>query len=84
MPDLPFSITPVDEKPIRKGGRPKGLSKYAIILDAFLESEHKLVKVEYTGKDANNLRVQLKRVCDQRGLDSVKLTVVNKELYLEK
>ncbi len=84
MPDLPFSMTPVDEKPLRNRGRSKGSGKYVPILDAFLESEHKLVKVENTGKDSYYLRVQLKRVCDQRGLTSVKLTVRNKELYLEK
>lgn len=84
MPDIPFSITPVDEKPKRKHYRPRGSGKYVKILDTFLESEHKLVRVEDTGKDAHYLRVQLKRVCDQRGLDSVQLTVRNKELYLEK
>ncbi len=84
MPDLPFTITPVDEKPKRKQYRPRGSGKYAPIIDAFLQSEHKLVKVEDTGKEANYLRVQLKRVCDQRGLTSVKLTVRNKEVYLEK
>ena len=83
MPDLPFTITPVAEKPQRKG-KPKGVSKYAPIIDAFLESEHKLVRVEDAGKDANNLRVQLKRVCDQRGLDSVTVSIRNKEVYLEK
>ncbi len=52
MSDLPFSITPVDKKPKRNSYRPKGSSKYAPILEAFLESEHKLVKVENTGKKA--------------------------------
>jgi hypothetical protein len=84
MPDVRFSMTPVDKKPVTKRGRPNGLGKYAPILDAFLESEHRLVRVEDTGLNGYYLRVQLKKVCDQRGLDSVKLTVVNNELYLEK
>jgi len=84
MPDIPFSMTPVDEKPKRKQYRPREPGKYVKILDAFLMSEHRLVRVEDTGKEANYLRVVLKRACDQRGIDSVKLTVVNKELYLEK
>ena len=84
MPDVRFSMTPVDKKPLKKRGRPKGSSKYAPILDAFLESEHRLVRVEDTGLNGYYLRVQLKKMCDQRGLDSVKLTVVNNELYLEK
>ena len=84
MSDVRFSMTPVDKKPITKRGCAKGSIKYAPILDAFLESEHRLVRVEDTGKDGHYLRVQLKKVCDQRGLDSVKLTAVNKELYLEK
>jgi len=73
----------VDEKPKRKG-KPKGVSKYAPILDAFLESEHKLVKVENTGKDAIYLRTGLKRLCKQRGIDSVTVYIRNKEVYLEK
>ena len=83
MSDLHFSITPVEEKP-KKKNRPKGTRKYAPIIDAFLESEHKLVKVVNTGKEANYLRLQLKRLCKERGLDSVDVTVRNKEVYLEK
>ena len=84
MPAVHFQLKPVKEKPKRKPYRTDGSSKYLPIINAFLESEHKLVKVEDTGIEANNLRVQLKRICDQRGLSSVKLTVRNKELYLEK
>ena len=82
--DLPFSITPVDEKPKRIAGRPRGSGKYAPILDAFLESEHKLVKVENTGKEAIYLSAVLKRLCKERGLDLVTVSVRNKEVYLEK
>ncbi len=84
MPDVHFTITPVEEKPKKKTYRPKGSSKYAPILDAFLESEHKLVKVENTGKKAIYLSAVLKRLCKQRGLDSVTISVRNKEVYLEK
>ena len=84
MPNISFSVTPVNEKPAKKSGKPKGSSKYAPIIDAFLESEHKLVKVENTGKEAYPLKAQLKQVCDQRGITSVTLSVRNKEVYLEK
>ncbi len=83
MSDIHFTITPVEEKPTRKY-RKKGLRKYAPIIDAFLESEHKLVKVENTGKEANYLSVHLKRLCKERGIDSVTVSVRNKEVYLEK
>ena len=79
-----FKITPVDKKPLSNAGKKRGSSKYAPIIDAFLDSEHKLVKVEGTGKDADSLRVQLLRLCKHRGLDSVTITVRNRELYLEK
>ena len=84
MSDIHFSLHPVDSKPVTNRGRVKGSSKYAPIIDAFLESEHKLVKVENTGKDAYNLCIQLKKICEQRGLDSVAVSVRNKEVYLEK
>ena len=84
MSDLPFTITPVDEKPKSKAGKPVGSSKYAPIIDAFLMSEHKLVKVENTGKEAIILYAALKRLCKQRGLSSVTVSTRNKEVYLEK
>ena len=79
-----FTITPVSEKPKRNRFRPKGSSKYAPIIDAFLESEHKLVRVENTGKEAISLCAALTRLCKQQGIDSVKVSVRNKEVYLEK
>jgi hypothetical protein len=81
--DIHFTITPVEEKATRKY-KPKGLRKYAPIIDAFLESEYKLVKVENPGREANYVCIQLKRLCKERGLDSVDVTVRNKEVYLEK
>ncbi len=83
MSDIHFTITPVEEKPTRKNRR-KGFRKYAPIIDAFLESEYKLVKVENPGREASYVRLQLKRLCKERGLDSVDVTVRNKEVYLEK
>ena len=83
MSDVHFTITPVDEKPTRKY-RQIGSSKYAPIIDAFLESEHKLVKVENTGKEAIILCATLKKLCKLRGIDSVKVSIRNKEVYLEK
>ncbi len=84
MSDVHFTVTPVSEKPKRNSYRPKGSSKYAPILDAFLESEHKLVKVENTGKEAIILSAALKRLCEKRGLSSVTVSTRNKEVYLEK
>jgi len=83
VPTIRYTISPVDEKPQKKG-KPKGSSKYAPIIDAFLESEHKLVKVENTGKKPIILCATLKRLCKQRGLDSVTVSIRNKEVYLEK
>ena len=49
MTDIQYSIEPVDEKPEKKQGRKKGVSKYNPIIKAFLESGHNLVNVENTG-----------------------------------
>ena len=84
MADIQFSINPVDEKPERKLARPKGSSKYAPIILAFLESEHKLVKVDDTGLEAQYLSSQLKKVCKKRNINSVNVSVRNKAVYLEK
>lgn len=84
MSDVHFTITPVDEKPVKKSGNPKGSRKYAPIIDAFLESEHMMVRVEDTGKEGNYLSVQLKRLCKERGIDAVTISVRNKEVYLKK
>ncbi len=84
MTDIQYSIEPVDEKPEKKQGRKKGVSKYNPIIKAFLESGHNLVCVENTGIDAHYLGNQLKKVLDYRGIDSVKVSVRSKEVYLEK
>ena len=81
MSEVRFSLSPVYEKPSRKYR--KG-SKYDPIIDAFLESEDKLVTVEVLGKDANYLRTQLKKRIDARGLKNIEVSVVNNVVYLEK
>lgn len=82
MSDVKFDLEPVEKKPSRKYR--KG-SKYDPIIDSFLESEHDLVKVEVSGKDANYLRTQLKKRIDARDLQSnVEVSVVNNIAYLEK
>ena len=84
MSDILFSMHSVVSKPVTKRGRVKGSSKYAPIIDAFLESGHELVMVDNTEFYANYLCSQLKKVCVQRGLDTVTVSVINKEVYLEK
>jgi hypothetical protein len=82
LSDVKFDLKPVEKKPSRKYR--KG-SKYDPIIDSFLESEHDLVKVEVSGKDANYLRTQLKKRIDARDLQSnVEVSVVNNIAYLEK
>lgn len=82
MSDVKFDLKPVEKKPSRKYR--KG-SKYDPIIDSFIESEHDLVKVEVSGKDANYLRTQLKKRIDARDLQSnVEVSVVNNIAYLEK
>ena len=83
MSDISFNIQPVEEKPERKTPGPKR-SKYEPIIDAYLDSGQRLVRVEGTGLDANYLRGQLMKVLDIREIDSVEVSVRNKEVYLEK
>ena len=82
MSEVKYNLEPVDKKPTRKYR--KG-SKYDPILDSFLESAHKLVKVEVENKDANYLRTQLNKRIEARDLQAkVKVSVVNNIAYLEK
>ena len=83
MSDISFNIQPVEEKPKKKTKPPQG-SKYEPIINAFLGSEHSLVRVEGTGLDANYLRGQLMKVLSMKEIDSVEVSVRNKEVYLEK
>jgi len=84
MSDISFNIQPVEEKPERKNRTTRRKSKYEPIIDAFLDSGHNLVRVEATDLDANYLRGQLLKVLDQKEVDSVEVSVRNKEVYLEK
>ena len=84
MSDIGFNIQPVEEKPHRKTGANRRGSKYAPIIDAFLDSGHSLARVEGTGLDANYLRGQLIKVLETKEVGSVEVSVRNKEVYLEK
>ena len=82
MSKVKYNLEAVDKKPTRKYR--KG-SKYDPILDSFLESAHKLVKVEVENKDANYLRTQLNKRIEARDLQAkIKVSVVNNIAYLEK
>ena len=82
MSNLNFELEPVEKKPRRRYR--KG-SKYDPIIDSFLNGQHNLVKVEAVGKDANYLRLQLKKRIDARDLSNkVEVSVVSNNTYLEK
>ena len=80
MGEVSFNLTPVTEKPSR---RYRTGSKYDQILDAFTAGEAGLVEVSVEGKEANYLRMQLKKRIDAKNL-RVKVSVVNNVTYLEK
>jgi len=83
MSDVSFNIQPVDEKPRKETKAPRG-SKYEPIINAFMDSNHKLVRVDGTGLDANYLAGQLTKVIKSKGIDSIEVSVRNKKVYLEK
>lgn len=80
MSEVKFELKPSKRKPSRRYR--KG-SKYDPIIDAFLNSEDKLVEVNVRNKDANYLRIQLNKRIQAKGL-KIKTSVVNDVLYLEK
>jgi len=82
--DINYNIEPVDEKPKKKGSPRGARFKYDPIIEAFLESEHGLVRVEGTGREAYYLSMQLKRALDRRDINNVAVSVRNREVYLEK
>lgn len=84
MSDIRFNIQPVGEKPDKKKPPRRTGSKYEPIIDAFMVSNHRLVRVEGTGIEANYLSGQLKKIVTVKELDSVQVSVRNKEVYLEK
>ena len=80
MCDVEFDLSPMDAKPkrvYRKG------SKYDLILEAFLESEHSLMELIVEGLDGNYLRAQLVKRAEYSGLQ-VDVSVVNGRVLLEK
>ena len=82
MSDLNFELEPVAKKPSRRYR--KG-SKYSPIIDAFVKGEHRLVKVDIPGKEANYIRIQLKKRIDVLDLNNnISVSVVNGVAYLEK
>jgi hypothetical protein len=84
MSDMRFNIQPVEEKPDRKKSPYRTGSKYEPIIDTFLKSKHKMVRVDGTGIEANYLSGQLKKIITVKEIDSVQVSVRNKEVYLEK
>jgi len=83
LDEVSFKIVEVMEKP-RKQQR-KRSKKYDRIIDAFREGKSRLVRVDDTGKEANYLRLQLKKRIDARELDKqIEVSVVNNVTYLEK
>lgn len=82
MSVITFNLLPVAKKPHRRFR--KG-SKYDPIIDSFLESEHEIVTATVPGKDANYVRLQLKKRIDARDLENqIEVSVVNNIIYLEK
>ena len=81
MSKINFTISPVDNKPTRNYR--KG-SKYDPVIDAFLEGEHNMVLVEIPNRDANYLRTQIIKRVEKRELNTIKVSVVNNQLFLEK
>jgi len=82
MSDISFNLIEIESKPHRKYR--KG-SKYDPIIDKFCEGKSDLVKVDVPGREANYLRMQLKKRIDARELDKqIEVSVVNNIAYLEK
>ena len=82
MSGIRFSLSPVRNKPSRRFR--KG-SKYDPIIDQFLSSEMTLATLNVPNKDANYIRMQLKKRIDARDLNnSINVSVVSNKTYLEK
>ena len=81
MSEVEFNLTPITEKPSRRYR--KG-SKYDPVLNRFMDRAAKLVEVSIEGKDANYLRTQLNKRIEAKGLEGIKVSVVNNICYLEK
>lgn len=84
MSDISYNMEPVDEKPKKEASERRGGFKYDPIIETFLKSGHRLVKVGGTGKEAYYLSGQLRRALEHREMNSVTVSVRNREVYLEK
>jgi len=84
MSDIDFSILPVGEKPEKRKPPYRTGSKYEPIIAAFQETKHRLVRVEGSEVEANYLAGQLKKLLASKGDEGVKVSVRNKQVYLEK
>jgi len=82
MSEVKFNLKPVESKPSRQYRR--GSSKYDPILDTFMEGTDALVAVEVPEKDGNYLRTQLNKRIETKGLEGIRVSVVNNVCYLEK
>jgi len=80
---IEFTIKPLKEKPKKINTRKERSSKYQPIIDEFLKSGHELVMIDGTGKKANSLAMILERLIKKRE-DSVKVSVRNEKVFLEK
>jgi hypothetical protein len=84
MPDIDFKMQPVVEKPEKRKPPYRTGSKYEPIITSFEKSNHNLVRVDVTDVEANYLAGQLKKLLASKGNDGVKISVRNKQVYLEK
>lgn len=75
-----FKFVEVEKKESRKYHK---TSKYDPILDRFMESKHKLAKLDIKTDDPNYLRLQMKKRIDTRELPII-VSVGNGVIYFEK
>lgn len=81
---IDFTVKPVDEKPKKNTHLGRKGSKYQYILDEFLKSDHRLVRVD-TAVEANYLVMVLKKIIKKKGLyDNIQVSVRNRIAYIEK
>lgn len=84
MSDIDFKMQPVEEKPEKRKPPYKTGSKYEPIITGFQRSTHKLVRVDGIDVEANYLAGQLKKLLADQGDDDIKVSVRNKQVYMEK
>jgi hypothetical protein len=82
MANNSFTLVDVEEKPRKTSSRK---NKYQPIITMFCEKTSNLCRVEVPGKNANYVRLQLKKRIDALELGKeVKASVINGVVYLEK